>query len=266
VTRPLKTPNIFLFLDYDGTLVSIKKRPELALLHASKKKILKDLNEKYFLAIVTGRALKDIKAMVGTQNAAYIGNHGLEIFFQGKHWVHPQARKISITLKNCLKILKTRIQSLPGVRIEDKTLTASIHYRAMAANTKFILKALILKEITAAKGLLKSTDGKKVFEIRPNIEWDKGRGIQHLLQWIPRSANKLKIYVGDDMTDEDAFKIFNQNDMTIRVGSGKKTRAFYRFKTVGHVWKFLSILSGFDLQQPKDTAARMNRNLKRDAG
>jgi trehalose-phosphatase len=235
--------NVLLFLDYDGTLVPIKKRPELALLPASKKKILRDLSEQYFLAIVTGRALKDIKTMLRIGRAAYIGNHGLEIFYQGKYWVHPKAEKISFTLKNILKKLQTKLRPLQGAWIEDKTLTASIHYRSMLADKKSILKNMVAEEIVAAQDLLKCTEGKKVFEIRPNIDWNKGRGICKLLQWITVPANSVKIYVGDDATDEDAFQVFNKGDIIIRVGKKKKTHALHCFSSVSSVWKFLAELN-----------------------
>ena len=136
-----------------------------------------------------------------------------------------------------------KIKPLQGAWVENKGPTASIHYRSMRKNQKPILKKIVTDEIAASKGLLKWTEGKKVFEIRPNIDWDKGRSIQKLLQWITVSANKVKIYIGDDTTDEDAFQTFGKDDLTIRVGMKKKTHALYSFSGIHAVWKFLTELN-----------------------
>jgi trehalose-phosphatase len=86
------------------------------------------------------------------------------------------------------------------------------------------------------------TEGKKVFEIRPNIDWDKGKGVQRLSRWLEIKRPALGIYIGDDQTDEDAFRAMGRDDITILVGSRRDSIACSRLPDVAAVWKFLSAL------------------------
>jgi len=233
---------ILLFLDYDGTLIPVKKTPELAVLHPLRRRFLKRLSEKVFICIVSGRSLAEIQRLVAIEDIAYIGNHGLEISYGQKSWAHPEARKIRPTLRNALKRTQDRTQDLPGVLIEDKGLTGSIHYRQLPGAFWKPLKEIILDEIGSRQRELKITEGKRVFELRPNIKWDKGRGVRELIGWLDSIEHTLRIYIGDDQTDEDAFKTFNKRALTILVGAREDTNARYHLADVEGVWKFLRVL------------------------
>jgi trehalose-phosphatase len=242
---------ILLFLDYDGTLVPIKKAPELAVLHPSRRRFLKRLGEKVFICIVSGRSLAEIQRLVAIKGIAYIGNHGLEISCGQKVWVHPEARKIRPILRNALKRIQEMTQDLPGVLIEDKGLTGSIHYRQLPPAFWKPLKEIIQAEVGSRGRALKITEGKRVFEIRPNIDWHKGKGIFELLSRLDLDEMPLRIYIGDDQTDEDAFRTFAKDDVTILVGRRKDSRARYRLVDVNDVWRFLKDL--FDLVSAPET-------------
>jgi trehalose 6-phosphate phosphatase len=233
---------ILLFLDYDGTLVPIKKAPKLAVLHPWRRQFLKRLAEQVFICIVSGRSLAELQELVAIKGIAYIGNHGLEISCGQKVWVHPEARKIKPILRNSLKRIQVTTQDLPGVLVEDKGLTGSIHYRQLPPAFWTPLKEIILAEVGSKGRALKITEGKRVFEIRPNIQWDKGRGIRELIGWLRPTETALRIYIGDDQTDEDAFKTFNRDALTILVGRRQDTSAQYHLAEVDGVWDFLRAL------------------------
>jgi trehalose-phosphatase len=234
--------HLFLFLDYDGTLVPIQKSPELAILHPLRRSFLKRLGKRVFLCIVSGRSLAEIRRLVAIKDIAYIGNHGLEISYERRRWVHPEAKRIIPILKNVLKKILHSTRDFPGVLIEDKGVTGTIHYRLLDLALWNPLKKIIGKEVELRNRELKMTEGKKVFEIRPNVEWDKGRGVQQLVGWLAHKEMPLWIYIGDDQTDEDAFKVFERDAITILVGQRKNTYAKFRLADVNQVWRLLRAL------------------------
>jgi trehalose 6-phosphate phosphatase len=233
---------IFLFLDYDGTLVSIKKSPELAILRSSIRRLLERLSHNVFVCIVSGRSLSDIQKLAAIKDIAYIGNHGLEISYRGRRWIHQAAKRIKPVLKKVLERIRRKTGDWPGLLVEDKGVTGSIHYRHLAAPLPNKLREITAHEVRLRDRELKLTEGKKVFEIRPNIEWDKGKGIQRLIRWLDIKQPALRIYIGDDQTDEDAFRALDRNDITILVGKRRDSHARSRLPDVAAVWKFLGAL------------------------
>jgi len=251
---------ILLFLDYDGTLVPIKKAPEFAVFHPLRRRLLKRLSEKVFICIVSGRSPADVRKLVGLRGIAYIGNHGLEICFGQRVWVHPEAEKIRPILNNALKNIQDRTRDFTGVRIENKGVTGSIHYRLSAPALWNPLKETIRQEAAARHRELKMTEGKRVFEIRPNVDWNKGKGICELLSRLDLDKMPLRIYIGDDQTDEDAFRVLAKDDATILVGRRKDSQARYRLADVGQVWRFLKNL--LDLVSAPETTTFAKRRRK----
>jgi len=114
----------FLFLDYDGTLTPITKKPDLAVLSKKRRSILKKLAEssQIKVAIVSGRKLSDVKKLVGLNNLLYAGNHGFEIKGPGINVIHPKAKKIKPVLKKISALLKKRLKNIEGAIIENKGL------------------------------------------------------------------------------------------------------------------------------------------------
>jgi len=128
--RPRNGPCLLLFLDYDGTLVPIRKTPELARLHPSRRRLLARLAERQFVSLVSGRSLADLKKIVALEHVAYIANHGLEMSYKNRTWVHPRAEGTKSALRSALKRIRTETKDIQGVLVEDKGATASIHFRA----------------------------------------------------------------------------------------------------------------------------------------
>lgn len=237
----------FLFLDYDGTLTPIVKTPHRALLSKSRRKILKQLikNPHILVAVISGRMLSDLKKKVPLRGLFYAGNHGFEIEGPEIKITHPRALRAKPLLRKIKARLKKAYGKIKGVIVEDKILTLSLHYRMVSPKDFRKIKKTfpdIVRPYLKSKKI-RLTFGKKVYEIRPNVDWDKGKAVLWFLKKIARRAREIPIYIGDDATDEDAFKALGRKGITLRVGKAKKSRAQRFLRNVGAVYKFLESLN-----------------------
>jgi trehalose 6-phosphate phosphatase len=231
-----------IFLDYDGTLVPICRTPGLARMRASRRAELWRLARQTSVTIVSGRPLAEIRRMVGIPGLAYVGNHGLEIGSGGRKWVHPEAARKAKAVARVAAAIRARTQGVPGVIVENKGLTASIHYRQVAPWRRAHLRALVADEVRGGPGGLELSGGKMVLEIKPAVAWDKGRAVRELLRRAGGARSVFPIYLGDDRTDEDAFKALRARGLTVLVGRKRPTEARHRLPGVDEVWQFLSAL------------------------
>jgi trehalose-phosphatase len=230
---------LLLFLDFDGTLVRFQSDPEKVHIPPSREKILADLARRMPTAVVSGRSLGDIRARIALPNLAWAGNHGLEVRQGRTLWLHPGAKRAVPALKKALREAGRRLRPIPGVWLDDKGLSASIHFRlARSGSAPRILR--ILREIIPAESdRLKLSRGKKVFEIRPAVDWDKGKAVLRLRDKFDPGRTATPVYIGDDRTDEDAFRALAGIGLTVRVGGGRRTAARYTLPDVASVWRFL---------------------------
>ncbi|MFH0771135.1 MAG: trehalose-phosphatase [Candidatus Omnitrophota bacterium] len=243
----LKDKFIYLFLDYDGTLTPISSSPDKAPISNRARGLLSRLlkSPRCKLAIVSGRALKDIKNIVGEEGIVYVGNHGLEI--EG-----PKLKFKSIVpsgFKELLQKIKydlnKRLISIKGIFLEDKGYTLSLHYRLVPKERIPLVKAVFHETIIIhlVKNKIKINSGKKILEIRPPIQWDKGKSVLWLLarqEFASKDNAVFPVYIGDDITDEDAFAALRDKGLTIFVGKPKKTRARYYLKSTREVMELLA--------------------------
>jgi trehalose-phosphatase len=221
-SRVKAASQVIILLDYDGTLSRIASRPELALLPPGTREVLGELghHDNFVVGIISGRSLADIKALIGLKGLAYAGNHGLEIECHKEGFVHPIATKASSLLKELYYLLAQKLAGIDGVILEDKEFSLSVHYRLVAKSEVEKVKALFKEVIETSEneGKVRITEGKKVIEVRPPVDWNKGKAIEWLLSHY-QAENPLVIFAGDDVTDEDGFKFVNQiNGISIRVG------------------------------------------------
>jgi alpha,alpha-trehalase len=236
-----------LLFDYDGTLTPIVERPELAVLHPGMRKLLRSLVKHYKVAIISGRSLADIKKMVGPAGIYYAGNHGFEISGPKTRLALPQAKCARPTIHKICRELKSMSRGIEGVIIEDKGVTASVHYRLVARSKIKILKETFNEVVKpyVRSGGVRVTVGKKVFEIRPNVEWDKGRAVLWIINVADPKKKLIPLYFGDDQTDEDAFLALKDKGVTVLVSKKqKKSHAKFFLRDVGEVKMFLEKLVG----------------------
>ena len=176
-------PDVLLLLDYDGTLAPIAPRPELAVLPAAARRVLADLSvhPRFRPGIISGRGLSDLRERVGVPGIIYAGNHGLEIIGAGDDFVHPQAAGLRPALERVGSELQSRLAGYPGVLVEDKGLTLSVHYRQTDASLVPPVERTFDDVVSAAPVGLKVTRGKMVLEVRPDVAWGKGNAIAKLI-------------------------------------------------------------------------------------
>ena len=239
-TRIHRSQKLFLLLDFDGTLAPIVSDPALAELPRETRQVLRALqNAGAILAIISGRSLDDVRARVKL-DAIYAGNHGLEIEGPGVHFREHSAEALQPELATLCRRLLGDLSHIPGIIIEYKGLSASVHYRNAPAESVPEVAAIVDRALEAAGSPFVMHTGKKVFEIRPCVHWHKGSAVRWLRQRIG-PAGALPVCIGDDATDEDAFRAL-PDGVTICVGSAV-TRARYRARDRGEALAFLEWLA-----------------------
>jgi len=246
----IKNKYLFIFLDFDGTLVPIVATPDKAALSGEARALLTEISNstRARIAFITGRTVSDIKNKISLKNAIYSGNHGLEIEgpkIKFEPVVSPRFRKVLEKIRNNFK---ARTASFNGILIEDKGLSLSFHYR-LAEKKQIPQIKTIFHEVTIipmVRNEIKIKSGKMVLEVRPPVDWDKGKVVMWLLArqiFVSKATQVLPIYVGDDLTDEDAFKALYKKGLTIFVGEPKKSYAQYYLKNPNEVVDFLKRIS-----------------------
>ena len=183
-----------LILDVDGTLAPIAPRPELASVPDATRAELVRLAGRYLLvACVSGRGGEDARQLVGVDGIEVVGNHGLEL--------DPRARELAGEV--------ARFRELVGLPVEDKGLSLTYHYREAEDEVAAREELQKVAERARAEGL-EPRWGRKVLEIRPPVEADKGTAVRALLD---RAKAGLGLYAGDDATDLDAFAGLRRADL-----------------------------------------------------
>lgn len=192
------------FLDYDGTLTPIVDDPDDALLTDSMRATIEALAATVLVAIVSGRDLADVRAKVHIDGLAYAGSHGFDL-------LHPDGSEQQLAveylevLDHAQRVLEERVREIPGARVERKRFAIAVHDRAVDDPAARERLAEIVGEVGDGYERLRSTGGKRIHELRPDIDWDKGRAIETLLTELD-AEDRVPIYVGDDLTDEDGFR------------------------------------------------------------
>jgi len=236
--------DLLVFLDFDGTLAPVVSDPEMASMPSQTRRALTSLAavEKVSLAIISGRALPDLKARVGMPNLIYAGNHGLEISGPGMYFIQPDAAKRVQALGELLRDLQSRLEPIPGVQVENKVLSASVHYRRAPTGKMREIHQAINSVVTSSGGQFQMSPGLQVYEIRPRVRWHKGKAVAWIREALAK-RNPLAVYVGDDVTDEDAFLALPEG-ITVSVGSAQQTSARYYLEDQGSLQQFLAWLIG----------------------
>lgn len=236
-----------LFLDYDGTLAPIAPRPELAVAPERIRALVARLARHIPVAIVSGRALADVADMLGVEGVAYAGSHGFEIRdAAGRDLAGGIGEAFRPALVRARDGLAARLARVPGARVEDKRYAIAVHYRETDPGHHHAIAAHVDEEAKRHAGL-KRTGGKMVHELRPDIAWNKGSAVLRLLEALGTGAggspaDTVPIYIGDDETDEDAFRAIAGTGIGIRVGAPAQTSARYSLRDPDAVAAFLQRL------------------------
>ncbi|GBE00255.1 trehalose-phosphate synthase [bacterium BMS3Abin07] len=234
----IKNREIFLFFDYDGTLVPIVESPELAYIPEKIRQLIRKLKDNFAIAVITGRTIGDIRKRVGIDDIIYAGNHGSEIWDGGNLIISQDSSEINIKLKEILEKLNRGLSHIPGVFIEDKGITASIHFRNVWIKHLGELFSVFWGIIKDYEDIFRITSGKKVFEIRPLNAWNKGDAVNYIMYKFGKAM--IPFYIGDDTTDEDAFRAVRGRGISVCVGGSLE--ADYYLKNQEEIGKFMKFL------------------------
>jgi trehalose 6-phosphate phosphatase len=225
-TRIRQARHLLVGLDYDGTLTPIVDEPARALLPNSVRQTIAALTRRdgVAVALVSGRAQADLQAIVGVPGVIYAGNHGMEISGPGLSFIEPGAKAWSRDLHALGQEITSKLRTIQGASVEDKGLTLSVHHRLVPPVHGETVWHVVYDAVKPYRDRFQIALGDKVYEIRPLVSWNKGSA----MAWIKEKLNKpemLTIYIGDDATDEDAFRALGDEAVTIRVADHAQTAA-----------------------------------------
>ena len=227
------------FLDYDGTLTPIVSHPEDAWLSDSMRQTLRSLAARVPVAILSGRDLDDVRGRVHVDGIVYAGSHGFDIAGAGGLRRELGAAYLAV-LDAAESELREALAEIPGAQLERKHFSVAAHYRNVNENDAFRV-ALAVDAVAARHRELRRMDGKKVYELLPDIDWNKGKAVLWLLETLGlERRNVLPIYIGDDRTDEDAFRAIEKRGVAILVSEQPQiTAASYWLNNPEEVELFL---------------------------
>lgn len=249
IARLMTGKQVAVFLDYDGTLTPIVARPELAVLGEDMRQAVRVLSELCPVAIVSGRDRIDVQTMVQIETIFYAGSHGFDIAGpEGMQTQYEQGGDFLASLDRVERELQKALSGIAGIEgmlIERKKYSIAVHVRNVAPEyepqVEQVVDAAVARSSDLRKGL-----GKKVFEIQPRIEWHKGKAVLWLLEALKLDRpGVVPVYIGDDVTDEDAFLVLaDRTGIGILVAeTPRPTAARYRLKNTDEVQTFLYQLS-----------------------
>ncbi len=250
ISRQIKSAkHIFLLTDFDGTLTRISASPDLVYLDDEMRKTLRFISKKPHttIGIISGRSLSDLKSLVKVEGIVYSGNHGFEVKVPNRRkFVHPKALTTKPIIERISKSLVKRLKGIEGVIIENKGLCLSLHYRLVKDSLVSKMRKIFAEEVSPyiRLGKIKVTYGKKILEVRPQVNWDKGKVIAQIIRdaspaRFSKDKEVLPIYLGDDRTDEDGFLALKDKGISVFVGRKKRSHANYFLKDVDDVKEFL---------------------------
>jgi trehalose-phosphatase len=198
---------LLLLFDYDGTLTPLAAHPRLAKLPRAMRNVLKRLADKPRVAvgILSGRALEDLKAMVGLEGLYYAGTVGMELDLRGHRVAHPQSEQMARLMARIAGLLNTVVQDYPGAWLENKELGLTVHYRQTNPGQRAELKSRTVEILKGDAGLLHLEEGPLAVEITPKHGWNKADAVQGILASLD-AAKIFPLYVGDTANDLSALQ------------------------------------------------------------
>ncbi|PHU20313.1 Trehalose-phosphate phosphatase B [Capsicum chinense] len=251
-----KGKQIVVFLDYDGTLSPIVDDPEKAFMTTEMREAVRDTAKYFPTAIVSGRCRAKVFNFVKLSQLYYAGSHGMDIKAPVKGRNYKKGSNQSVLcqpakdflpmIAEVYKSLVEKTKSIPGAKVENNKFCLSVHFRRVEEK-RWTELAEQVKSVTKEYPKLRLTQGRKVLEIRPSIKWNKGNALEFLLESLgyANSNDVLPIYIGDDRTDEDAFKVLCDRGQGFGIlvsKTPKETNASYSLQEPLEVMYFLNRL------------------------
>jgi alpha,alpha-trehalase len=244
IMESLENKKPVLFLDYDGTLTPIVSDPEDAVLSDKAREIVGELADLMTIGVISGRDRQNVKSKIGLEKLYYAGSHGFDITGpNGLEMQYEPGRKTLPYLDEAEKNLKVKLKGVKGCQVERKKYAIAVHFRNVQESNIQEVKNAVNEELKNQERL-KIGSGKKILELKPDLDWHKGRALDWLLEKLELKADKyVPFFIGDDVTDEDALEAVKGKGIGIIVGShDETTSATYRLDESEDVTRFLEIL------------------------
>lgn len=246
VRRRLAGRRPVVFLDFDGTLSPIVERPADAAILPRVREAVAALARRVPVIVVSGRDRRDVAARVGLPDLVYAGSHGFDIAGpEGLSIQREQGADYLPALTRAHERLREALGGIEGVLIERKRFAIAVHFRQVAELDVDRVE-MAVDEVVERFPKLRKTYGKKIFELRPRIDWDKGKAVLWLLEALSLGGDDvLPLYLGDDVTDEDAYAALRDRGIGILVADSVcLTAARYVLRDPDEVARFLRRLIG----------------------
>lgn len=227
VVRGAGGPRLLLF-DYDGTLCDFAPAPDRAFISLDVRRLLARLADRpnVTVGIVSGRELEDVRTRVGLgAPLVYAGLHGMQIEAEEERFEHPLLAESEALMQEFVAELTEAVDGIPGVLVEPKTAAVTLHWRQAEAEGTVRARAA-LDRLTAplvADGRVRLLPGSAICEVLPTIPWNKGDAVDWLREHVGELAGRppWTLFVGDDLTDENAFRALEGSGLTVLVGERK---------------------------------------------
>ncbi|MGE5635688.1 MAG: trehalose-phosphatase [Nocardioidaceae bacterium] len=240
------------FLDYDGTLAPIVDRPEDALIAPSMRRAVRELARRCPVCVVSGRDRPVVQQLMGVDDLVVAGSHGFDIWSpDGGAVEHEAAAGYEDLVAAVTARAHAELDSLPGVLVEPKRASVAVHFRLADDHTRPRVQEVVDGLLAGHPNQLKVTPGKMVLELQPKLDWDKGKAVLHLIAALGLDRDDVvPLYLGDDITDEDAFAALAGRGIGIFVGdlddpevAGRTTAADFILYSTEEVERFLTTLA-----------------------
>ncbi len=236
------------FFDFDGTLSDIVNDPDAARPVAGATEALLKLAAQCPVAVLSGRDLADVTKRVGVPGIWYAGSHGFELTApDGTHHQNDAAAAAIPVLEQAAGQLRDQLGSIPGVMVEHKRFGVAVHYRNAERDRVGEVAAAV--HAAGRRDGLRVTTGREVIELRPDMDWDKGKTLRWVIDHLPEagSGSLTPVYLGDDITDEDAFDAVRNDGVPILVrhydDGDRTTAALFALDSPAQVSEFTDRLA-----------------------
>jgi trehalose 6-phosphate phosphatase len=252
LTRLLDVRSPALFLDYDGTLTPIVNRPEDAVISSHRmRRTVRELGGQCPVCVISGRDRRVVQELMGLDNLIVAGGHCFDIWSPEGTVECEEGDEFEALLDGVKTRLHEELDPIEGALVEPKRTSIAAHYRLVSDEERTRVRKVVDTILAEHPEELRITPVKMVYEIRSKIEWDKGRAMLYLLETLDLDRDDVvPLYLGDDVTDEDAFETLADRGVGIFVGSPddpevaeRTTAADYILLSTEEVRQFLGTLT-----------------------
>jgi len=183
-------------------------RPGLAVIPEEMRRTVARLAQAHTVAVVSGRMREDVEKLVGVKDIFFAGSHGMDIAGPGLSLLEPRVKETAPLIEKVIAVLSKDLGGIEGILIEKKKISVAVHYRLLKDEGRLAEIEARVRQIVEEHKALRLMHGKKVFEVLPDVPWDKGQAVRWILQALKLSWEDASvIYIGDDVTDENAFRV-----------------------------------------------------------